>query len=198
MSWIKIIKYIDAGPALKKIYDRIKGPNNYIDNVFLAQSLRPRTLKGHIALYKNTIHNPNNSLPTWYLEAVGVYISHLNGCNYCKQHHGAGFQRLYPDSDRAPLYLEAVKAGTIDTFFEGKYLLGIDYAKQLTIAPGTITQTNIKDLRTGGFSDEEILELNQVIAYFNYGNRTSLGLGASLDNDILGTAPEEIKVTSDK
>ena len=97
MSWIKVISYDKAGTILRKAYDRVKGPNNYIDNVFLVHSLRPKTLLGHMHLYKNTIHNPKNSLPKWYLEAIGVFVSHLNGCHYCIAHHSEGFKRLYPD-----------------------------------------------------------------------------------------------------
>jgi len=34
-----------------------------------------------------------------------------------------------------------------------------------------------------------MLEVNQVVAYFNYANRTVLGLGVSTDGDILGLSP---------
>lgn len=191
MSWIKVIAYNDAGPSLKQAYDRVKGPDNYIDNVFLVHSLRPKTLIGHMSLYKNTIHNPNNTLPKWYLEAIGVYVSHLNGCNYCMAHHYEGFKRLYPGPEKASKYLFAVQENAIETFLEGKYLLGADYAKRLTLDLQSISESYINTLREGGFRDEEILELNQVVGYFNYGNRTALGLGVSTDGDILGSAPED-------
>ncbi|MEL7122363.1 MAG: peroxidase-related enzyme [Bacteroidota bacterium] len=186
MTWIKTILYKNARPALKKAYDKIKGPNNYIDNVFLAHSLRPKTLLAHISLYKNTIHNPNNSLPKWYLEGIGVYVSYLNGCNYCMTHHNEGFKRLYPHPEKADRYLTAVKAGAFNTFFDDKHLLGLDYAKRLTLNMNTVTEGHINTLKEVGFSDGEILELNQVVGYFNYGNRTVIGLGVNLDGDILG------------
>jgi len=47
-------------------------------------------------------------------------------------------------------------------------------------------------LRDGGYNDGEILEANQVIAYFNYANRTVLGLGISLDGEKLGLSPNNI------
>ena len=190
MSWIKTIAYDQASPRLKKAYDRVKGPENYIDNVFLVHSLRPNTLKAHWSLYKNTIHNPKNSLSKWYLEAIGVYVSHLNGCNYCIAHHSAGFLRLYPDSAEAKQYLEAVKGDATADFFEGKLSLGMDYARRLTIDMKSITEDYIQTLRDGGFSDGELLELNQVIGYFNYGNRTVLGLGVNTEGDLLYSGPD--------
>jgi uncharacterized protein YciW len=46
-------------------------------------------------------------------------------------------------------------------------------------------------LKAAGFSDSEILEINQVVSYFNYANRTVLGLGVNLDGDILGLSPND-------
>jgi len=97
MSWIKTISYADADPSLKRVYDKVKGPDNTIDNVLSIHSLRPHSLTGHMSLYKNVLHNSNNTLPKWYLEAIGVYVSYLNECNYCVQHHFAGFKRLLND-----------------------------------------------------------------------------------------------------
>ena len=34
-----------------------------------------------------------------------------------------------------------------------------------------------------------MLEINQIAAYFNYANRTVLGLGCSITGDILGLSP---------
>ena len=65
MSWIRIISYSEATGKLKKLYDRIKGPDNYIDNIMLVHSLRPNTLEGHMSLYKNTLHHANNTLAKW-------------------------------------------------------------------------------------------------------------------------------------
>ena len=41
MSWIKQISYDDATGVLKRIYDKIKGAENYVDNILTVHSLRP-------------------------------------------------------------------------------------------------------------------------------------------------------------
>ncbi len=92
MSWIKTISYTEADSNLKRVYNRVKGPNNNIDNILKIHSLRPHSLTGHMALYKNTIHNVNNTLAKWYLESIGVYVSFLNHCNYCVVHHFTGLK----------------------------------------------------------------------------------------------------------
>ena len=63
------------------------------------------------------------------------------------------------------------------------------YARKLTLSPGEIDQPDIDMLRDAGFDDGEILEINQVAAYFSYANRTVTGLGVNMDKEILGQSP---------
>ena len=100
-SWIKFVPYSEAEGKLKTLYDRIKGPNNNVDNIMLVHSLRPHTLEGHMVLYKNVLHHTSNSLPKWLLEMVGVYVSILNACSYCVEHHFNGLKRLLNDDTRS-------------------------------------------------------------------------------------------------
>ena len=67
--------------------------------------------------------------------------------------------------------------------------LALSYAQQLTLTPAEMNALLIEELRSSGFEDGEILEINQVVAYFNYANRTVLGLGTSTDGDIIGLSP---------
>lgn len=189
MSWIKIISYENAESRLKKIYNRVKGPNNNIDNILLIHSLRPHTLEGHMALYKNVLHNSNNTLPKWYLEALGVYVSYLNKCDYCFEHHYAGFKRLYANDQESEKFRKAVIEDNLEVFFKDNYLAGSQYANELTLNHSHIKKENIDLLRTKGFSDGEILEINQVVSYFNYVNRTVVGLGVDTVGDIIGLSP---------
>ena len=73
----------------------------------------------------------------------------------------------------------------------------MDYARQITRDPGGIQEDIIHRLRATGYSDGEILEINQVTAYFNYANRTVLGLGCSTDGDILGLSPNKSENPND-
>ena len=189
MSWIKIINYENAGGRLKKIYDRVKGPNNIVDNILQIHSLRPHSLVGHMTLYKNVLHNSNNTLPKWYLEAIGVYVSQLNNCDYCVEHHYAGFKRLFGDDVLAEKFKQAVINDNLEGIFDDKYLAGLNYARILTLNLNEITENNIELLRQKGITDGEILEINQVASYFNYVNRTAVGLGVNTQGDIIGLSP---------
>ena len=191
MSWIKTINYSKADRYLKNIYKRVKGPDENVDNVLKLHSLRPHTLLGHMTLYKSVLHHSANVLPKWYLEAIGVYVSHWNKCDYCVQHHSAGLSRLLNDIDKEKQFFRALRKNKPETYFDAKYLEGIHYARKLTIAPSTMVKADFTKLKEAGFAEGEILEINQVVSYFNYVNRSVLGLGANTQGDILGLSPKD-------
>ena len=70
MAWIHTILYDEATGHLKELYDRIKGPDNNVDNIMMLHSLRPHTMEGHMAIYKYVLHHFNNRVPKWFLETI--------------------------------------------------------------------------------------------------------------------------------
>lgn len=101
MTWIKTVSYDESSGRLRALYDRLKAPNDPVDQILQSHSLRPHTLEGHMALYKNVLHHSGNRLPKWILETIGVYVSFLNGCSYCVEHHFVGLRKLLGDEARA-------------------------------------------------------------------------------------------------
>lgn len=188
-AWIKYLTYEESTNKLRDIYDRIKGSKNYIDNILKIHSLRPHTLEGHMKLYKNVLHHNGNKLPKWLLEMLGVYVSHLNNCNYCVQHHFTGLKRLLNDEHRAEEIWKAITTDNFKRGFSNTEVTLFKYAKVLTQNLNNIDISIITELKKTGLDDGEILEANQVISYFNYANRTVSGLGVTVDGDILGLSP---------
>lgn len=190
MPWIRTVSYEDAKGKLKRLYDRVKGPDNNVDNIMMMHSLRPHSMEGHMAIYKYVLHHSGNTIPKWFLEVIGVWVSSLNNCDYCVDHHFAGMKRLLEDDERSDAIRAAIDAREIATApLDAKQKLAMEYAKLLTLTPSAMTEESVKALRNAGYDDGEILEINQVTAYFGYANRTVLGLGCSTDGDIIGLSP---------
>lgn len=189
MTWINTIPYEDATGRLKQLYDRVKGPDNNVDNIMMAHSLRPHTMDGHMAIYKYVLHHSANTVPKWFLEAIGVLVSHLNNCHYCVEHHFSGMKRLLKGDEKADAMRKALESETFEEAFEAPQCAALKYAAKLTRTPTQITPADIDALRTAGFDDGQILEINQVSSYFAYANRTVLGLGINTDGDIIGLSP---------
>jgi uncharacterized peroxidase-related enzyme len=190
MSWIKVITFEEAIGKLKQIYNKIKGPNSQIDNVLSIHSLRPHTLVGHMSLYKNTLHHSNNTFPNWFLELLGTYTSFINGYDYCYEHHFEGMKHFLNDDNKAMELKRHIEADTLDAYLSEKELALVNYAKKLTFHADKIEKEDIEKLQFFGYSDGEILEVNQVASYFNYANRTVLGLGVNTSNEVLGLSPK--------
>jgi len=189
MTWIKIIEYREASGKLKKLYDRIVGPSGYLDNILKIHSLRPNTLEGHMSIYKNVLHHSNNTLPKWLLEALGVYVSHLNQCDYCFDHHFEGMRKLLNNDTRAQEIRQAIINDRLDSAFDVEKQVLFDYAKILTMDPAGLDINIINNIKARGYDDGQVLEVNQVISYFAYANRTVSGLGVTTHADILGLSP---------
>ena len=192
MPWIKTVPYKDATGKLKMLYDRVKGPDDNVDNIMMIHSLRPHSMEGHMAIYKNVLHHSGNTIPKWFLEVLGVWVSSLNRCAYSVDHHFAGLRRLLDDDKRAAAIRAAIEARDVELApLEPAQKLAMIYARQLTLDPAGMREEQVIALRSAGFSDGEILEINQVSAYFNYANRTVLGLGCSVAGDVLGLSPNK-------
>ncbi len=188
MSWIKVISFNEATGKLKRLYEKVTGPNNNVDNIMMIHGLRPHTMTGHMSLYKNVLHNSNNTLPKWYLETIGVYVSILNKCDYCINHHFEGLKRLLNDAEKSNQIKFDLKNEN-QPFKEEKFNVGLEYAKKLTLTASEVKESDIISLRNVNLTDGEVLEINQVVSYFNYANRTVLGLGVSTKGDIIGLSP---------
>jgi uncharacterized peroxidase-related enzyme len=189
-AWIRMISAGDAEGYLRQLYDRVKGPEGQVDNVMKAHSLRPHTMEGHLAIYKSVMHHKGNTLPVWFLECMAVYTGLVNRCDYSVAHHFAGLVRqLGGDKTRGDAIYRALAADRPEDAFAGKELALLRYVRKLTAKPQEMTRADVDALRAEGADDGEILEANQVCAYFNYSNRLLNGLGVTTQGDVLGTSP---------
>ncbi len=57
----------------------------------------------------------------------------------------------------------------------------LDYAVKLTRTPGDMGDGDVERLREVGFDQVAILDICQVVSYFNYVNRMADGLGVELE-----------------
>lgn len=183
MTWIRTIPMEHADGPLKSLYERIRGEDGELDTVMVAHSLRPHMMEGHMALSRNVLNNSANALEQWKIASIGVYVSQLNGCDYCADFYFKGLSELLDDEDYLNRLWTAFEADQPDHILSGPDLAMMLYANLLTTRPSQISVSMIDELRNSGLSDGEILEINQAVSYFSYVNRTVLGLGVYEKND---------------
>jgi uncharacterized peroxidase-related enzyme len=176
----------DADIDLLDALDGARTPHGTVDNVLRVHSLRPNSMRGHMALYKAALHDDANTLPVWLQETIGTYVSKLNDCPYSVANHWANARHLIGDEARADIIEAALDARCPQDAFDGGELALLQYAEKLTILPAAMEKLDIDELKAAGIDDGEILEANQIIGYFNYVNRCLNGLGVSTDGDVVG------------
>ena len=185
-AWIKMIKDEDADEELKLALDIAKTPHKTVDNVLRVHSLRPSTMKGHMALYKSVLHDKKNTIPEWFQETISSYVSIINNCSYSFDNHWKNALYLINNKEKSDKIKIALSKKDPKQVFKGKELALLNYAEKLTLNPGKINKSDFDKLKDANINDGEILEANQIICYFNYVNRSINGLGVTTKGDIVG------------
>ena len=181
----------EADEALREILNLARTPHGTVDNVMRVHSLRPNTMHGHVVLYRAALHDDANTLPMWLQETISSYVSILNDCAYSLANHWKNARYLIADDERADIIEKALHMHDPASAFEGKELEVLRYAEKLTLRPGEMQEGDVAAMRNCGLDDGEILEVNQIVCYFNYVNRSLNGLGVTTAGDIVGYYKED-------
>lgn len=185
-AWIEMIADENADGDVRDALAVARTPHGTVDNVLRVHSLRPNTMRGHMALYRAVLHDESNTIPTWFQETIGTYVSLINACDYSVANHWANAAHLIGDSERAAAVEAALRARRPEDAFDGAELALLRYAEKLTVSPDGMEENDVAELRAAGVADGEILESNQIICYFNYVNRSINGLGVTTEGDVVG------------
>ena len=176
----------DASKELKEVLDLARTPHGTVDNVMRVHSLRPNTMKGHVTLYRAALHDDANTIPMWFQETVSSYVSILNDCAYSLENHWKNAAYLIDDAKKSDAIEKALWSKMPQDVFDGMELEMLRYAEKLTLRPSSMVQEDVLALKAAGAEDGEILELNQIVGYFNYVNRLLNGLGVTTSGDTVG------------
>ncbi len=190
-AWIRMISDDDADDELSSVLELARTPHGTVDNVMRVHSLRPSTMRGHVVLYRAVLHDDANRLPAWLQETIASYVSMLNACDYSLANHWANASHLIGDESRAGAIRKALEQRRPEEVFDGRELALLRYSAKLTTSPQAMTRSDVGALQEQGVDDGCILEVNQIVGYFNYANRLLNGLGVTTDGDVVGYYPAD-------
>lgn len=92
-------------------------------------------------------------------------------------HHRRGLRRLLEDDGLA----EAIERDWRAAGLGPKREAMLAYTEKLTRTPWAMEPDDVASLRSAGFSDRDILDIAEVVAYYAYVNRIADGLGVRLE-----------------
>ncbi len=178
MPWIKQIDEENAEGLLKDIYGELTQTRGKVSNIMKIHSIDPKTMKNHMDLYLSIMFN-NKTLNREERELIAVVVSALNNCSYCVNHHAEALNAYWKDEEKIQMLINDYKS--ID--FPIRTLAILNYAEKLTITPGLVNEFDVQNLRIHDITDEDVLNINMVISYFNFVNRIANGLGVTFSED---------------
>ncbi len=178
MAWIRVIGEDEADDELRAAFERVKGKRGKLSNIMAVHSLRPEAMTAHMDLYLATMFS-RSDLSREEREMIAVVVSTSNRCPYCIRHHAEALGHYWRDPERLARFVEDREAVDVGP----KMTVALEYAQKLTETPENVIEEDIESLRTAGFSDEDILSIALIVAYFNFVNRIVLGLGVEATED---------------
>jgi uncharacterized peroxidase-related enzyme len=166
------IPHEDALPEdIQELFAKNRLKPGFVPNVFRAYSLRPNQLRGFIALY-DSLMSDDSGLSKAEREMIAVVVSSLNHCHYCLVSHGAVLRIRSGDA----MLADTIAANFRVAELSERQLAMLEYAAKITLASATCTNEDMQVLREQGFSDEDIMDIVQIAAFFNYSNRVASAL----------------------
>jgi uncharacterized peroxidase-related enzyme len=176
MAYIDMIAEEKAEGELKSLYGTYRAPWGGVDNIFKIHSLLPHSLKPHVDLYRSVMFG-KGPLTRRQREMIATVVSKANRCRYCIHHHSDVLYRLTKDKALA----DGTRTDYKTVALSDDDRLMLEFAGQLTTQPGADHSLTVHKLKELGLTDEALLHITLVIAYFNFVNRIALGLGVELE-----------------
>lgn len=178
MAWIRVIEEGEAHGELKLLYDEVQAKRGKVANIIKIQSLNPRSMRAHMDLYLEVMFGASG-IRRSQREMIATVVSAANDCAYCVQHHSEALNHYWKDVNAVHRLISDFRSASVPE----KEIKMLEYAVKLTRYPDEIHEEDVSQLRKAGFSDEEILSINLITAYFNFVNRIALGLGVEFTSE---------------
>jgi uncharacterized peroxidase-related enzyme len=172
ISWFPVPPEEQLPEGLQSLFKKAKEKIGFVPNVFRVYSFRPERLSAWFAHYKQ-LHEPSRNLNAAEREMIAVAVSMANGCLYCLVAHGAALRQLLGDPIKADrITLDYNRAG-LDARMEAV----LDFAVLLTESPLNASRENIEHLQTFGLALEEVWDVIEIAAMYNFTNRMASATG---------------------
>jgi uncharacterized peroxidase-related enzyme len=175
----------DLEPVLAATESRM----GFLPNSQLIMAYKPNLLKafGQLA---NAVNGPDVKTPRPLRALVGHMASRSAGCQYCVAHTADGAHHAHVEDRK----LAAIWQYKTSPLFSEAERAALRFAQSAAAVPNAVTDADFAELKKH-FSDEEIVELVAVIAFFGFLNRWNDTLATELEDIPLAFAHKTLSGT---
>ncbi len=181
LCWLRVPAEDEVPGEVRELWEAPLERLGFVPNVLRVYALRPRHLRLWHEFYEDLMRG-ESGLTKAEREMIAVVVSTLNRCHYCMVSHGAALRKLTGD----PILVEQLRTNYRYARVEPKERAMLDFAVKLTEQSHRCTDEDVEALREAGWNDEEIMDIAEVTAMFNFTNRLASGLGWRPNDEFVG------------
>jgi uncharacterized peroxidase-related enzyme len=175
MPFVNEIEETQADGRLREIYGKIEQKLGFLPHYFKTLGAKPAVIEAQLQMSDAVM--ADGALTTIVKEQIGLVVSGINSSTYCVMFHMELLRRFGVEKALARKltadYESAAVAANVKALFR--------FADKLTRHPDDIEESDTDALKKEGWDDAAVRETVLTVAYFNYINRVSLGLGLVTD-----------------
>ena len=175
MPYVNEVEMADANAELRDIYRELEQKMGLLPHYFKALGAMPQAIQAQLAM--NAAIMQDGALTTTVKEQIGVVVSGINSSSYCIAFHMEVLRQLGMEKALARKLSTDYENAPVDEKVKALFR----FAAKLTRKPLDIEESDAEALRQAGWGDAAIRETVLTVAYFNFVNRVSFGLGLVAD-----------------
>jgi uncharacterized peroxidase-related enzyme len=171
MPFVNEVEEAQADPKLREMYSKIEQGLGFLPHYFKTLGAKPEVIQSQLAM--NDAIMQDGALTLVVKEQIGLVVSGINSSSYCIMFHMELLRKFGVDKALA----RKLSADYENAAVEPKVKALFKFAAKLTRQQDDIEESDTDELKKAGWSDDAVRETVLTVAYFNYINRVSLGLG---------------------
>jgi uncharacterized peroxidase-related enzyme len=172
LCWLHVPAEDAVGDEVRELWAKPLEKLGFVPNVLRVYAIRPRHVRLWNEFYEDLMRG-ESGLTKAQREMIAVVVSTTNRCHYCIVSHSAALRKLTGD----PILVEQLQTNHAYAQVEPKERAMLDFAVKLTEQSHRCTEADVEALREAGWADEDIMDIAEVAAMFNFTNRLASGLG---------------------
>jgi len=171
VTYVNEIEETQANSQLQGIYGNIERNMGFLPHYFKALGAMPQVIEAQLQLSAAVMSD--GALTKTEKEQIGVVVSGINASSYCLVLHMELLQRLGVEKALARKLVNDYESAAVPDKMKALFR----FADKLTRKSVEIEEEDIGGVKAAGWDEAAIRETVLTVAYFNFVNRVSLGLG---------------------
>lgn len=163
--------------------------SGFTPNVFRAVASRPAEWRAFMAMHDSLMDRETPGLSKADREMIVVATSAENSCMYCVVAHGA-IARIRAKN---PYIADQLAVDWRKADLDDRQRVVIEVAVKLAMTPAEVTDADQQRLRDAGLSDEDVMDVGSIVAFFAMSNRLAhwSGIQPNPEFFLMGRTPRK-------